>query len=845
MFSSLLRSPTVTITVEEEDVVLCPAPALIGEPSDDPFVRGTVELSLPSSRAVKCIKVYLEGTCEANGGSGFPYESSTTLSKKLVVDIGGPPLEPGTHTYNYSFIIPSTTAVFERCRYGRVRHHVRAKVEFSSGFSYSISASPKLVALVAAEPTPHDGHEPFDLHSQHFSEELGPVGVSIYSPHLTVSSLVNVRVTLPSPLTPLTILSIKPAVNQFYTITYDDPDLIAHPPPTTIYLKPLADSSAPLPTSALSLDEPFTADPSPLVVLGVGEEYSYCRLMRCPNDNFMRPTTLEGTETRIRVRSELVVEIAYRTEGGEEKRMIISKPAMIGACWVVVDNSNLPPYALVPPNTARYHMPDKCMCDLSWKEMVEKDGKLVLPRMPEAGDGAQAEAIAVDEGVLDFPLEPTFAEHLEEASEEVIDFAEVHGSSRRKDLQQTADEIVEVSKTLKKTSKKVMGVQDDWKGDIRACDKLERYLVSVNTGITALSPLIQQLEAHKIKEHHVPGWMAPAPLMYGGVPTRDVSRDSSVASSFTVPRLHYSQHNPDPTDPHLQPRFRSLLDPLMTQLNRCGVKKNDVQGWSLLSGQVREDANSALISITEYRESAIVSGPDPLTYGGVSAQGNIAGPSTAPSFTPQFHYSQHSPNPTDPHLQHRFRSLRRLAPPPDPPIFTKREFITLKADFFAQQAEYKAELAQMSDKVLSLSRQLVQSRSAALASERFLLMRCGMYNTRGILEIALEKYALGTPEVVNTSATGRLAFLSKSPEFQQFLSTEAPELGLNTTTNSIQQAVPEIYRYLSAHAHKFPQNTGGVQLYATTPAAYNGAIVIVLRFLKQKGCNEHGVELET
>lgn len=59
------KAPTMLITLEDEHVQLLPS--LAGTPSDDPIVRGTVLLSLASPRAVKQIKVVLEGLCDAFG----------------------------------------------------------------------------------------------------------------------------------------------------------------------------------------------------------------------------------------------------------------------------------------------------------------------------------------------------------------------------------------------------------------------------------------------------------------------------------------------------------------------------------------------------------------------------------------------------------------------------------------------------------------------------------------------------------------------------------------------------------------------------------------------------------
>lgn len=57
---------TVTVTVEQDMIFVNPTTDNTF-PSDDPEVRGTVLLTLPSKRPIKAIRVVLEGICDANG----------------------------------------------------------------------------------------------------------------------------------------------------------------------------------------------------------------------------------------------------------------------------------------------------------------------------------------------------------------------------------------------------------------------------------------------------------------------------------------------------------------------------------------------------------------------------------------------------------------------------------------------------------------------------------------------------------------------------------------------------------------------------------------------------------
>ena len=77
--------------------------------------------------------------------------------------------------------------------------------------------------------------------------------------------------------------------------------------------------------------EVVIGDEKPLRRLEAGEEYAYSRVMRVPDDDFVRATTLEGSEGRIRVSHNLAVEIRYKVVGDEggEKMLRLSKKLTI------------------------------------------------------------------------------------------------------------------------------------------------------------------------------------------------------------------------------------------------------------------------------------------------------------------------------------------------------------------------------------------------------------------------------------------------------------------------------------------------------------------------------------
>lgn len=62
-----------------------------------------------------------------------------------------------------------------------------------------------------------------------------------------------------------------------------------------------------------------------------------------PNDNFVRPSTLEGSDSTIRVSHEIVVEVKYEKEGGNGVDLTerISRPLEIVRC-VLLSSSPFP-----------------------------------------------------------------------------------------------------------------------------------------------------------------------------------------------------------------------------------------------------------------------------------------------------------------------------------------------------------------------------------------------------------------------------------------------------------------------------------------------------------------------
>ncbi|GAA5821859.1 hypothetical protein JCM11251_004750 [Rhodosporidiobolus azoricus] len=422
MLSSLFSSPTITITVEEDLIFVHPVAS--NYPTADPVLRGTALVSLPSRRAIKNFKVVLEGACDAYGGVGWPYESSVTLHKELQQNFGGQYFEAGDHHFNFSFIIPSSTAVSQRSVHGRIRHWVKAHVEFDGGMRSAIHSSAPTALWIASNPAPPgELPSPTDLSFQHYSPDLGPVGIGIASPHLTAAALCSLRVSLLGPPQPITIISVKGIIQQTFTVEYKD-GKVAKPKPRQISLTKVDQTASPSLTVAIHnpatcTSEPGPVDskmppgmpasdtaspsnppstlpkpsfrpqstcchikpdqpvvePSPLAHIAAGEEFHYSRICRVPDDDHVRSSTLEGTETKIKVSHKMSVEVRYRKEGDEEDMVLtIGKPVMITSCCCLIDSLYLPAYSAAPPKTIVRPLQPPCACNMSLKECFDRDG---------------------------------------------------------------------------------------------------------------------------------------------------------------------------------------------------------------------------------------------------------------------------------------------------------------------------------------------------------------------------------------------------------------------------------------------------------------------------------------
>ncbi|KAI5475003.1 Arrestin-like, N-terminal and Immunoglobulin E-set domain protein [Pseudohyphozyma bogoriensis] len=392
-------SPCLRVEVEQSSIFLHPSPnpSLLPSEGSDQLLRGTVTLTLPHPRKLSGLKVVFDGIMSYNGGVGFPYEEEQVLLKELEIDLKNEVLPAGESTYEFTFIVPSNSPEFQR-------FYAIAKTSgtWNSGLKSAVAPVYPLGNPAAPGELPGEYTDVLPM----YSEELGPVAIAISAPHLTVSSLLNFEISLASPPAGLALKKLKAFVEQTFEITYPD-GRIARPPPVRHRLFEVDETTtkAPAPPSNRKDGKAYYSPPaSPsgkelgldgseggndgLPPVRVGEEWVVKKLARLPNDDKIRPTTLEGLRSRVRVTHSVGVEIQHESDGGQRRATTISKKIHIVSCCAMRDLLRLPAYSK-DPSLVRAKKPADCdcVCCSSFAELVELDKKEILgPITPsEAG----------------------------------------------------------------------------------------------------------------------------------------------------------------------------------------------------------------------------------------------------------------------------------------------------------------------------------------------------------------------------------------------------------------------------------------------------------------------------
>lgn len=134
--------------------------------------------------------------CNSSGKAdiGWPesaYESGISLDKNvsLFETEVETVLEKGEHTFSFSIIVPSSTAPYERCSYGRVRHSLIAKAKGLGAMGTDVVSEEKPLYLIVNPAGSGASAPPPALHYkiEGMIEDIGPYTIALQSQHIMVS----------------------------------------------------------------------------------------------------------------------------------------------------------------------------------------------------------------------------------------------------------------------------------------------------------------------------------------------------------------------------------------------------------------------------------------------------------------------------------------------------------------------------------------------------------------------------------------------------------------------------------------------------------------------------------
>ncbi|GAA5899240.1 hypothetical protein JCM6882_009292 [Rhodosporidiobolus microsporus] len=411
-----LAQPSLEITLAQDVFFLHPSPE--GVPTDDELVTGTVRLWLPKPRTLKHLTVRLVGRYDIGWPDQTPYESGKCLERTVSLVQGNEELHlaKGEHMFEFIIIVPANTACYERCQYGRVRHSITAKAKGLGITGGDLLSNEKPIFCIenpglqdASKPPP-----PLHLKFEGSLEEIGPYSMALQSQHIMVGGLLLFRLSLLFPPMDIFVYSIKVKILQQFALRSPlENHHTCNPPPSpqTVFI---LDSTHP-PNNAKVQDEgrgarsgSQTPRVGPLKSLRKDELWNVIHLARLPNDNHLRPSTPEGTESPITVHHTLQCEITYRPMTEEEsnpppfpgtgkgkgkekekkekqpeperRKVVMSKPFDMFSCCCFLDSLTLPVYSLSDPNPmpleSELQLP--CVCGMSLKRLIEKQANSLL-----------------------------------------------------------------------------------------------------------------------------------------------------------------------------------------------------------------------------------------------------------------------------------------------------------------------------------------------------------------------------------------------------------------------------------------------------------------------------------
>ncbi|KAM0788953.1 hypothetical protein ACM66B_003028 [Microbotryomycetes sp. NB124-2] len=380
-----LQRPRLSVTLLSDTLFLHPPPP--GEQGQDELLRGIIQLELPSARKIEAINIELKGIGSLT--ADHTHIQFPTLRQEVRIDLSADDkLEAGTHEWSWTLVVPSSTAIQERCAYGSIRHLLRAWC-VEPGTWAQIEADALPVFLVSSPCDRGEVPEGLEVDVRQPSKDLGQINLRVSAPHLTVAALVYLQIAFDSP-PQCEVLSVSAFIIQSFKIDYPDKRLQFNKPPRQKKLLFYADQTTTVPQTAeqlldrenvgpgASLPASYESRhrrPKPLARLEAGTPWSFARLVRILDDDRIRPSTLAHVDTPLRVSHKLVVEVKYRMTKHEQPRTLeCSKSISIASCCCMQESLLLPSYVRERPKDKPRAFHQRCLCAQPLQTLVNREG---------------------------------------------------------------------------------------------------------------------------------------------------------------------------------------------------------------------------------------------------------------------------------------------------------------------------------------------------------------------------------------------------------------------------------------------------------------------------------------
>ncbi|CDR88984.1 related to PUF4-member of the PUF protein family [Sporisorium scitamineum] len=299
--------------------------------------------------------------------SSRTYFNEKTIDEALEIDY----FEPGkTYRFECSFFVDHTAAPFQRSQWGVNNQKLVAKATFHGLLSKSLTATKKIYFVDCQND---EGNEMivWDKDVRTHADGIGPFSLRNRSEVFTVGGYLRTNLDLLSPLDGVTIVGFRASVEMRTTLASrrDRPGYVETVKPKKVQFLSL---------DRRQVDELFRTKKLQGGGEGVapnGECYPALEVVsRLPDDNKIRPSTVDGNNAAIRFRNYIDYEIdfidgEYRTSAQDKddeliyvddqkmKRFHVSIPVFLNSCGCRPDSLNLPTYACEDP------MPAECILE--------------------------------------------------------------------------------------------------------------------------------------------------------------------------------------------------------------------------------------------------------------------------------------------------------------------------------------------------------------------------------------------------------------------------------------------------------------------------------------------------